>query len=120
MCFTLRCSLETDTFLVKLSTPAFLPSTNHAITEDPHDPNGRSGPPASGADKFDINYPVPTLGGNEERAKVLYTGVYQSGLQTARGTTSGPDGKPITAIKLPHIGGHEGAGTHRSHRLWYR
>ena len=29
-------------------------------------------------------------------------------LHTAAGTASGPDGSPITAIKLPHIGGHEG------------
>ena len=31
-------------------------------------------------------------------------------LHTARGTASGPDGKPITKIKLPHVGGHEGVG----------
>lgn len=31
-------------------------------------------------------------------------------LHTAAGTAAGPDGKPITAIKLPHLGGHEGVG----------
>jgi alcohol dehydrogenase, propanol-preferring len=31
-------------------------------------------------------------------------------LHTRAGTASGPNGKPITAIKLPHIGGHEGVG----------
>lgn len=31
-------------------------------------------------------------------------------LHTRAGTASGPDGNPITAIKLPHIGGHEGVG----------
>jgi alcohol dehydrogenase, propanol-preferring len=31
-------------------------------------------------------------------------------LHTARGTATGPDGRPITAIKLPHVGGHEGVG----------
>lgn len=31
-------------------------------------------------------------------------------LHTRAGTAAGPDGKPITAIKLPHIGGHEGVG----------
>ena len=29
-------------------------------------------------------------------------------LHTAKGTASGPDGAPITKIKLPHLGGHEG------------
>lgn len=31
-------------------------------------------------------------------------------LHTARGTASGVDGQPITKIKLPHLGGHEGVG----------
>ena len=31
-------------------------------------------------------------------------------LHTAAGTASGADGQPITNIKLPHIGGHEGVG----------
>jgi len=31
-------------------------------------------------------------------------------LHTKNGTASGPDGRPITAIKLPHVGGHEGVG----------
>ena len=29
---------------------------------------------------------------------------------TQAGTASGPDGNPITNIKLPHVGGHEGVG----------
>lgn len=29
-------------------------------------------------------------------------------LHTAKGTASGPDGKSLTKLKLPHIGGHEG------------
>lgn len=31
-------------------------------------------------------------------------------LHTARGTAAGPDGHPITKIRLPHCGGHEGVG----------
>ena len=31
-------------------------------------------------------------------------------LHTKAGTASGPTGDPITAIKLPHVGGHEGVG----------
>ena len=31
-------------------------------------------------------------------------------LHTAAGTATGPDGLPITNIKLPHVGGHEGVG----------
>lgn len=60
--------------------------------------------------EFDSSYPVPKPGRDEVLAKVLYTGVCQSDLHTARGTASGPDGKPITAVQLPHIGGHEGVG----------
>ncbi|ETI23972.1 hypothetical protein G647_05779 [Cladophialophora carrionii CBS 160.54] len=60
--------------------------------------------------EFDDNYPV-TLPGNEEiLVKVLYTGVCQSDLHTKAGTATGADGKPITNIKLPHVGGHEGVG----------
>jgi D-arabinose 1-dehydrogenase-like Zn-dependent alcohol dehydrogenase len=81
--------------------------------------------------EFVRDYPVRTPSRDEVLAKVLYTGVCQSGsylsmqhqyqsnlhmtstnqptdLHTAAGTASGPDGSPITAIKLPHIGGHEG------------
>jgi len=60
--------------------------------------------------EFVHDYPVQRPGRDEVLAKVLYTGVCQSDLHTARGTASGPDGSPITAIKLPHIGGHEGVG----------
>lgn len=107
--------------------------------------------------EFVTDYPVPTPGYNEVLAKVLYTGVCQSGefsalvdfsfpyplpgynslsllsnifscvldfsnvklianipdnldLHTKCGTAAGPDGKPITNIKLPHVGGHEGVG----------
>ncbi|KAK8217570.1 hypothetical protein M8818_001328 [Zalaria obscura] len=56
------------------------------------------------------DYPVPKPGHNEVLAKVLYTGVCQSDLHTKSGTASGADNNPITAIKLPHIGGHEGIG----------
>ncbi|KAK4989722.1 hypothetical protein LTR50_003047 [Elasticomyces elasticus] len=60
--------------------------------------------------EFVDDYPVQKPGMNEVLARVLYTGVCQSDLHTARGTAAGADGKPITAIKLPHIGGHEGIG----------
>ncbi|GAB7349435.1 hypothetical protein MBLNU459_g8543t1 [Dothideomycetes sp. NU459] len=60
--------------------------------------------------EFDNNYPIPVPGHDEVLAKVLYSGVCQSDLHTRAGTASGADGKPITAIKLPHIGGHEGIG----------
>ncbi|KAK4507026.1 hypothetical protein PRZ48_000760 [Zasmidium cellare] len=60
--------------------------------------------------EFVDDYPVKTPGQDEVLAKVLYTGVCQSDLHTRAGTAAGPDGKPITAIKLPHIGGHEGVG----------
>lgn len=76
--------------------------------------------------EFKTDYPVPTPGRNEVLAQVLYTGVCQSGasifpeesiqsndvpdLHTKSGTAAGPDGNPITKIKLPHVGGHEGIG----------
>jgi propanol-preferring alcohol dehydrogenase len=107
--------------------------------------------------EFVTDYPVPTPGRNEVLAKVLYTGVCQSGeygsfrlfqlisytlnellhtslfatfssvinvipiinnltsrplldLHTKCGTAAGADGTPITNIKLPHVGGHEGVG----------
>ena len=60
--------------------------------------------------EFDDSYPVPTLKRNEVLAKVLYTGVCQSDLHTARGTAAKPDGTPHTKVKLPHVGGHEGCG----------
>ena len=60
--------------------------------------------------EFDTNYPVTLPGVDEVLAKVLYTGVCQSDLHTRAGTAAGADGAPITAIKLPHIGGHEGVG----------
>lgn len=56
------------------------------------------------------DYPVPKPGQDEVLAQVLYTGVCQSDLHTARGTAPGPDGEFITNIKLPHVGGHEGIG----------
>ncbi|KAI7341181.1 hypothetical protein KC315_g301 [Hortaea werneckii] len=61
--------------------------------------------------EFIHDWPVPQPGPDEILAKVLYTGVCQSDLHTKNGTAAGPDGgKPITKIKLPHIGGHEGVG----------
>ncbi|PYH91415.1 GroES-like protein [Aspergillus ellipticus CBS 707.79] len=60
--------------------------------------------------EFRENYPVPTPRHNEVLAKVLYTGVCQSDLHTKNGTAAGGDGNPITKIKLPHVGGHEGVG----------
>ncbi|KAF4309077.1 hypothetical protein GTA08_BOTSDO03332 [Botryosphaeria dothidea] len=67
-------------------------------------------PKLGGGIKFVHDYPVPKCGQNEVLAKVLYTGVCQSDLHTQAGTASGPDGNPITNIKLPHVGGHEGIG----------
>lgn len=78
-----------------------------------------------GAVEFPADYPVPTPGANEVLAKVLYTGVCLSGrkcsrseekkanlsdLHTKDGTASGIDGNPITNLKFPHVGGHEGVG----------
>jgi len=60
--------------------------------------------------EFDDNYPVTLPGNDEVLVKVLYTGVCQSDLHTKAGTATGPDGLPITKIKLPHVGGHEGVG----------
>ncbi|KAL3490780.1 putative alcohol dehydrogenase [Aspergillus germanicus] len=60
--------------------------------------------------EFVEDYPVPTPGTNEVLAKILYTGVCQSDLHTKNGTAAGSDGTPITKIKLPHVGGHEGVG----------
>ncbi|KAI6849900.1 hypothetical protein KC332_g3610 [Hortaea werneckii] len=59
---------------------------------------------------FVHDWPVPQPGRDEILAKVLYTGVCQSDLHTQNGTAAGMDGEPITKIKLPHIGGHEGVG----------
>lgn len=78
--------------------------------------------------EFRDDYPVPTLSQNEVLARVLYTGVCQSGtldlfacntgkltiasldLHTARGTAASVSGDPITNIKFPQVGGHEGVG----------
>lgn len=60
--------------------------------------------------EFVDDYPVPEPGQDEVLAKVLYSGVCQSDFHTRAGTATGADGKPITAIKLPHVGGHEGVG----------
>jgi alcohol dehydrogenase, propanol-preferring len=65
--------------------------------------------------EFVSDYPVPKPTASEVLVKILYTGVCQSDLHTKNGTATGPDGKPITAIKLPHIGGHEGVGKVISH-----
>ncbi|OJD32197.1 alcohol dehydrogenase [Diplodia corticola] len=67
-------------------------------------------PKLGGGVRFVDDYPVPKPGQNEVLAKVLYTGVCQSDLHTRLGTASGPDGNPITNVKLPHVGGHEGVG----------
>lgn len=81
-----------------------------------------------GTVEFKDDYPVPTPRQNEVLAKVLYTGVCQSGkhnrminvtevindqsidLHTKAGTAAGHDGTPILNVKLPHVGGHEGVG----------
>lgn len=80
-----------------------------------------------GAVEFDDHYPVAQPGDDEVLVKVLYTGVCQSGewrqkssfqtcltcppdLHTKAGTATGADGLPITNIKFPHVGGHEGVG----------
>ncbi|KAH8704972.1 putative alcohol dehydrogenase [Talaromyces proteolyticus] len=60
--------------------------------------------------EFVDNYAIPTPGNKEVLAKVLYTGVCQSDLHTKSGTAASHEGTPITNIKLPHIGGHEGVG----------
>ncbi|KAL2435099.1 Alcohol dehydrogenase 2 [Exophiala dermatitidis] len=60
--------------------------------------------------EFDDNYPVTLPKEDEVLVKVLYTGVCQSDLHTKAGTAPGADGRPITNIKLPHVGGHEGVG----------
>ncbi|KAJ6135192.1 Polyketide synthase enoylreductase [Penicillium capsulatum] len=69
--------------------------------------------------EFQTDYPVPVPGRNEVLAKVLYTGrqvdpsstkTKTNNLHTKAGTAAGADGNPITKIKLPHIGGHEGIG----------
>lgn len=77
--------------------------------------------------EFVDDYPVPQPGHNEVLAKILYSGVCQSGrlgistyshqsthllsdLDTRSGTAMKPDGTPITALKFPHVGGHEGVG----------
>jgi alcohol dehydrogenase, propanol-preferring len=97
--------------------PTTIPKTQLAATV----------PKQGGPVVFVEDYPVPEPGENEVLVKVLYTGVCQSGkqinrhhsfpcsrlstdLHTARGTATGADGKPITNIKLPHVGGHEGVG----------
>lgn len=36
--------------------------------------------------------------------------IHIADLHTKNGTAAGADGNPITKIKLPHIGGHEGVG----------
>ncbi|CAG8172215.1 unnamed protein product [Penicillium nalgiovense] len=36
--------------------------------------------------------------------------ILSNDLHTKSGTAAGPDGNPITKIKLPHVGGHEGIG----------
>ncbi|KAL9113402.1 MAG: hypothetical protein Q9227_002443 [Pyrenula ochraceoflavens] len=60
--------------------------------------------------EFVEDYPIPEPKRNEVLAEILYTGVCQSDLHTKQGTAAGPDGQPITRIKLPHVGGHEGIG----------
>ncbi|OAL39884.1 hypothetical protein AYO20_00796 [Fonsecaea nubica] len=60
--------------------------------------------------EFDDNYPVTLPNNDEILVKILYTGVCQSDLHTKAGTATGADGRPITNIKLPHVGGHEGVG----------
>ncbi|EXJ92641.1 alcohol dehydrogenase [Capronia epimyces CBS 606.96] len=67
-------------------------------------------PEQGGPVEFDDNYPVSLPGEDEVLVRVLYTGVCQSDLNTKAGTATGADGLPITNIKLPHVGGHEGVG----------
>ncbi|KIW40393.1 uncharacterized protein PV06_07596 [Exophiala oligosperma] len=67
-------------------------------------------PKQGGPVVFDDDYPVPRPRIDEILVKVLYTGVCQSDLHTKAGTATGADGQPITNIKLPHVGGHEGVG----------
>ncbi|KAI0431390.1 alcohol dehydrogenase [Xylaria sp. FL1042] len=67
-------------------------------------------PVLGGGVKFVHDYPVPQPGHNEVLAKVLYSGVCQSDLHTQAGIASDAKGNPITKVKLPHVGGHEGVG----------
>ncbi|KAK5996903.1 Alcohol dehydrogenase 2 [Cladobotryum mycophilum] len=67
-------------------------------------------PKLGGGVVFVHDYPVPKPAYNEVLAKVLYSGVCQSDLHTQAGVASSADGTPITKIKLPHVGGHEGVG----------
>ncbi|KAI9723536.1 MAG: hypothetical protein M1828_004132 [Chrysothrix sp. TS-e1954] len=67
-------------------------------------------PKLGGPVEIRTDYPTPSPGANEVLAKVLYTGVCQSDLHTKCGTAAGADGSPITKVKLPHVGGHEGVG----------
>lgn len=41
---------------------------------------------------------------------IEYSYLHNTDLHTKSGTAAGPDGNPITNIKLPHVGGHEGIG----------
>ncbi|KAI1359027.1 alcohol dehydrogenase [Xylaria arbuscula] len=67
-------------------------------------------PKLGGGVVFVHDYPVPRPGHNEVLAKVLYSGVCQSDLHTQAGIASDSHGNPITKVKLPHVGGHEGVG----------
>jgi alcohol dehydrogenase, propanol-preferring len=60
--------------------------------------------------EFKTDYSVLKPGINKVLAKVLYTGVCQSDLHTKNVTAASATGDPITKVKLPHVGGHEGVG----------
>ena len=60
--------------------------------------------------EFKPDYPAPKPGINEVIVRVLYTGVCQRDLHAKNGTSASATGDPITTIKFPHIGGHEGVG----------
>ncbi|KAI0200796.1 alcohol dehydrogenase [Astrocystis sublimbata] len=67
-------------------------------------------PELGGGVVFVHDYPVSQPGHNEVLAQVLYSGVCQSDLHTQAGIASDFRGNPITKVKLPHVGGHEGIG----------
>ncbi|KAJ6782349.1 hypothetical protein PWT90_08104 [Aphanocladium album] len=106
-----------------------------ATTEIPQVQTAATVPKLGGGVIFLHDYPAPKPGRNEVLAKVLYSGVCQSGtlsidamatsslkhtdthqsslypdLHTQAGSAAGPDGTPILNVKLPHVGGHEGVG----------
>ncbi|KAK8866190.1 hypothetical protein IAR55_001341 [Kwoniella newhampshirensis] len=104
-----RSSLALISRLTRLSLPS-LTVQHRSLSSLPSTQKAAVIRHQTGPVEFVTDYPVPKVGRDEVLAKVLYTGVCQSDLHTKNGTAAGADGKNITNIKLPHIGGHEGIG----------